>query len=119
MTALRLQAFKSRLPRRLKYTLHRLTTRTTQMSYDTNNIFAKILRDEAPAFKVYEDEFSLAFMDVMPQVEGHTLVIPKDDAADLHSVDADILGHTMQTVQTVLCGGETGLCSPWRHDSAA
>ena len=39
------------------------------MAYDDQNIFAKILRGEAPAFKVYEDEFSLAFMDVMPQVE--------------------------------------------------
>ena len=44
------------------------------MVYDNDNIFAKILRGEAPAFKVYEDDFSLAFMDVMPQVarEAHT-----------------------------------------------
>ena len=47
------------------------------MAYDNDNIFAKILRGEAPAFRVYEDDFSLAFMDVMPQVAGHTLVIPK------------------------------------------
>ena len=46
------------------------------MAYDNDNIFAKILRGEAPAFKVFEDDYSLAFMDVMPQVEGHTLVIP-------------------------------------------
>ena len=45
------------------------------MTYDNNNIFAKILRDEAPAFKVFEDDYSLAFMDVMPQVDGHTLVL--------------------------------------------
>jgi histidine triad (HIT) family protein len=47
------------------------------MAYDTNNIFAKILRGEIPAFKVYEDTHAFAFMDVMPQSDGHTLVIPK------------------------------------------
>ena len=71
------------------------------MAYDKNNIFAKILRGEAPAFKVYEDDFSLAFMDVMPQVAGHTLVIPKDPAEDIFDADPVILGHTMATVQKV------------------
>ena len=71
------------------------------MAYDVENIFAKILRGEAPAFKVYEDEFSLAFMDVMPQVPGHTLVIPKDPTEDVFSADPVILGHTINTVQTV------------------
>ena len=47
------------------------------MTYDTNNLFAKIVRGEIPAFKVYEDANALAFMDVMPQSDGHTLVIPK------------------------------------------
>ena len=46
-------------------------------TYDPNNIFAKILRGEAPCVKVYEDDVSLAFMDVMPRAEGHTLVIPR------------------------------------------
>ena len=71
------------------------------MVYDNDNIFAKILRDEAPAFKVYEDDFSLAFMDVMPQVAGHTLVIPKDPTEDIFDADPIILGHTMATVQKV------------------
>ena len=71
------------------------------MTYDADNIFAKILRGDAPAFKVYEDDSCLAFMDVMPQVEGHTLVIPKDAAVDLHSADPSILGKTMQAVQSV------------------
>lgn len=71
------------------------------MSYDSDNIFAKILRGEAPAFKVYETDHSLAFMDVMPQVPGHTLVIPKDSAEGLHDVDPVILGSTIQAVQTV------------------
>ena len=69
------------------------------MAYDDQNIFAKILRGEAPAFKVYEDEFSLAFMDVMPQVDGHTLVIPKDATENLHEADPEILGRTIVNVQ--------------------
>ena len=71
------------------------------MVYDNDNIFAKILRGEAPALKVYEDDFSLAFMDVMPQVAGHTLVIPKDPTEDIFDADPVILGHTMATVQKV------------------
>jgi histidine triad (HIT) family protein len=71
------------------------------MSYDSDNIFAKILRGEAPAFKVYETDETLAFMDVMPQVPGHTLVIPKDCAEGLHDVNPVILGSTIQAVQTV------------------
>ena len=59
----------------------------TGASYDTSNIFAKILRGEIPAHKVYEDEATLAFMDVMPQAEGHVLVIPK--AASRNILDAD------------------------------
>ncbi len=71
------------------------------MAYDADNIFAKILRGDAPAIKVYEDDHSLAFMDVMPQVDGHTLVIPKYPAENLHDVDPDALGATIRTVQTV------------------
>lgn len=59
----------------------------TGASYDSSNIFAKILRGEIPAHKVYEDEATLAFMDVMPQAEGHVLVIPK--AASRNILDAD------------------------------
>ena len=47
------------------------------MAYDHNNIFAKILRGEIPCEKVYEDDDTLAFMDVMPRSDGHVLVIPK------------------------------------------
>ena len=71
------------------------------MSYDQDNVFAKILRGEAPAFKVYETEEALAFMDIMPQVPGHTLVIPKDGAEGLHDVDPDILASTIKVVQVV------------------
>jgi histidine triad (HIT) family protein len=50
------------------------------MSYDPSNIFAKVLRGEIPCVKVYEDEATLAFMDIFPQSKGHTLVIPKTPA---------------------------------------
>ena len=53
------------------------------MAYDRSNVFAKILRGEIPSHKVHEDEHTLAFMDVMPQTDGHTLVIPKTEAENL------------------------------------
>lgn len=74
---------------------------SADMAYDNNNIFAKILRGEAPAFKVFEDDHTLAFMDVMPQIAGHTLVIPKFAAVDLHELPVVSLAQTMATVQRV------------------
>lgn len=71
------------------------------MNYDNQNIFAKILRGEIPAIKVYEDEKTLAFMDIMPQADGHTLVIPKTPAVTLLDLPADELAYTMQIVQKV------------------
>lgn len=67
--------------------------------YDRNNIFAKILRGEAPCFKVFEDETTLAFMDVMPQSEGHVLVVPKEDAAQIFELSTPAALACMQTVQ--------------------
>ena len=71
------------------------------MPYDPDNIFAKILRDEIPAVKVYEDEHTLAFMDVMPQSPGHTLVIPKTPAENLFDLDMDVGAAVLRTVQKV------------------
>jgi histidine triad (HIT) family protein len=71
------------------------------MSYDTNNIFAKILRGEIPYHKVYEDAHTLAFMDVMPQADGHTLVIPKMPSRNLLDADPKDLGALMATVRKV------------------
>ena len=79
------------------------------MSYDTNNIFAKILRDEIPCFKVYEDDYTLAFMDIMPQADGHVLVIPKFKAKTLLDIPADQLTHTMTTVQKVMAAQKSEL----------
>jgi histidine triad (HIT) family protein len=69
--------------------------------YDPNNIFAKILRGDAPCVKIYEDEVSLAFMDVMPRAEGHTLVIPKVPARNLFDIEPEALARFMPSVQTV------------------
>ena len=69
--------------------------------YDNNNIFAKILRDEMPSIRVFEDDMTLAFMDVMPQVEGHVLVIPKSPATNLLSLDPEYAAAMIRTTQFV------------------
>ena len=71
------------------------------MPYDRNNVFARILRGEIPAHKVYEDEHTLAFMDVMPQSDGHALVIPKAEAENLFELPAPALTATILTTQRV------------------
>ena len=71
------------------------------MGYDTSNIFARILRGEIPSHKVYEDEHTLAFMDAMPQADGHTLVIPKTAAENLFDLPEPALTATILTTQRV------------------
>ncbi|MFK0330811.1 HIT family protein [Rhizobium sp. NPDC090275] len=73
----------------------------TSAAYDTNNIFAKILRGEIPSVKVYEDEHTLAFMDVMPQAPGHVLVVPKAASRNLLDADPAALAKTIPVVQTI------------------
>lgn len=70
-------------------------------AYDPNNIFGKIIRGEIPAHVVYEDDVSLAFMDIMPRADGHVLVIPKEPARDLLDVSADTLSALIKRVQHV------------------
>jgi histidine triad (HIT) family protein len=70
-------------------------------AYDDSNIFAKILRGEIPSHKVYEDDDTVAFMDVMPQGPGHTLVLPKAASRNLFDADPATLGRLMQTVQVI------------------
>jgi histidine triad (HIT) family protein len=62
-------------------------------AYDSNNIFAKILRGELPCHKVYEDEHVFAFLDIMPRVPGHTLVIPKSPARNILDITPDDYAH--------------------------
>ena len=70
-------------------------------AYDPENVFAKILRGELPAHKVYEDEHTLAFMDIMPRTDGHTLVIPKNPSRNVLDIDPEDLCHVMRTVQKI------------------
>ena len=77
-------------------------------SYDTGNIFARILRGEIPSHQVYEDEHTLAFMDVMPQADGHVLVVPKAPSRNI----LDIGAHDLQNLVTIMqfaepAGGQT------------
>lgn len=74
------------------------------MDYDSDNIFAKILRGEIPSHTVYEDGNTLAFMDVMPRADGHTLVIPKTPARNLLDIAPDDLADLIKSVQKVATG---------------
>lgn len=74
-------------------------------AYDPSNIFAKILRGELPAHRVYEDDRALAFLDIMPRAPGHTLVIPKNPARNILDIDADDLGHVAGITQRIARAG--------------
>jgi len=63
-----------------------------EAAYDASNIFAKILRGEIPSHRIYEDDAVVAFMDVMPQGPGHTLVVPKAPSRNLLDADPATLG---------------------------
>ena len=69
------------------------------MTYDSDNIFAKILRGEIPCHKVYEDDDAIAFMDVMPQGTGHALVLPKAASRNLLDADPAVLAKLYPVVQ--------------------
>jgi len=71
------------------------------MTYDNENIFAKILRGEMPAHKIYEDDETFAFLDIMPRTDGHTLVIPKTPARNLLDASPGQLLAVMKTVQMI------------------
>jgi histidine triad (HIT) family protein len=71
------------------------------MSYDTNNIFAKILRGEIPSHKVYEDADVLVFMDAMPQAPGHTLIVPKAPSRNILDADPAVLAKLAPLIQRV------------------
>lgn len=82
------------------------------MTYDPNNIFAKILRGEIPSHKVYEDAHTLAFMDVMPQSDGHTLVIPKEAAENLLDLSPEMAAHLIQSMQKVARAVKSAMNAP-------
>jgi histidine triad (HIT) family protein len=77
------------------------TSERRAMAYDQNNVFAKMLRGEIPCHKIYEDDDTLAFLDIMPRTEGHALVITKEKARDLFDISPEALAKLMAVVQTL------------------
>ena len=77
--------------------------------YESDNIFAKILRGEIPNHTVYENEDTLVFMDVMPMSRGHCLVVPKAESRNLLDADPAIFGKVMKVVQKVANAANTAL----------
>ncbi|WP_310630263.1 HIT family protein [Paraburkholderia sp.] len=71
------------------------------MAYDTNNIFAKLLRGEIPSIKLAENDAAVAIMDVMPQSEGHVLVLPKEGAEEIYELSPEALNAAMAMVHTL------------------
>lgn len=69
--------------------------------YDPDNVFAKILRGELPAQKVYEDDAVVAIMDVMPQADGHVLVVPKAPSRNLLDMDDATVGPLFAAVRKI------------------
>ena len=70
-------------------------------NYDPNNIFAKILRGELPAYKVLEDDKVFAFLDIMPRAPGHTLVVPKNPARTIVDIAPEDLTDVMKATQRI------------------
>ena len=71
-------------------------------AYDDSNIFAKILAGDIPSHKVYEDDRTLAFMDIMPQAKGHVLVIPKQQAVELSDLEPEYAQAVLMAAKKVM-----------------
>lgn len=69
--------------------------------YDDKNIFAKVLRGEIPSYKLYENEHTFAFLDIMPRSPGHTLVIPKSPVRGLLDISADAFAEVARTTKRI------------------
>ncbi|MGA9657919.1 MAG: HIT family protein [Asticcacaulis sp.] len=77
--------------------------------YNPDNIFAKIMRGDIPAAKIYEDERILSFMDAFPQTKGHTLVIPKSPACNLFDIESDDLQNLILQTRRIAQAVRDGL----------
>ena len=79
-----------------------MTEANTQTAYQDDNIFAKMLKGEIPYHKVYEDDKTLAFMDIMPQAAGHVLIIPKQKAVDLVDLEPEYAAAVLMTSKKIM-----------------
>jgi histidine triad (HIT) family protein len=77
--------------------------------YDPDNVFAKILRGDMPAVKIFEDDATFAFMDIMPRADGHVLVIPKAPSRTLLDADPADLGPLFASVRKVARAVKAGM----------
>lgn len=66
-----------------------------------NCIFCKIIKGDIPSYKLYEDELVIAFLDVNPEANGHTLIIPKNHFKDLYDIESDTLNHIMNCAKDI------------------
>lgn len=82
------------------------------MKYDPQNLFARILRGELPSIRVYEDVFTIAIMDIMPQADGHVLILPKEPAAEIFDLSADSAAACIRTTQRVAMAVKAALNPP-------
>ena len=94
------------------------------MTYDSGNIFARILAGDAKSHRAYEDEHVLAIMDVMPRADGHTLVLPRAPCADFHTLPADAVPGVFAATQKLAGAvreafGADGVLVTLRNGSAA
>ena len=87
-------------------------------AYDTNNIFAKILRGEFPCHKVYENDHVLAFLDIMPRSPGHTLVIPKAPARNILDISPEDFAHVARGAHRIAARRDEGLQGRRHHRPA-
>jgi histidine triad (HIT) family protein len=83
-----------------------------EMSYDSQNAFSRILRGELPSLKIYEDEATIAIMDIMPQADGHVLVIPKEAAVEIFELSFDAACACIRTTQRVAAAVKAALDAP-------
>lgn len=74
----------------------------TIKAYEDDNIFAKIIAGELPCHKVYEDDKTLAFMDIMPQAKGHVLIIPKQKAVELSQLEPEYASAVLMTAKKIM-----------------
>jgi histidine triad (HIT) family protein len=88
-----------------------LTLRSAAMpeAYEDTNIFAKILRGELPCHKIFEDDVSFAFMDIMPRTKGHCLVVPKTPARNVLDIPAEPLSKVILSVQKLARAAKTAM----------
>jgi histidine triad (HIT) family protein len=82
------------------------------MNYDPQNSFARILRGELPSLRVYEDDVTVALMDIMPQADGHVLILTKEPVAEVFELSAEGAAACMRTAQKVARAVKIALNAP-------